>query len=188
MGMAEPTAFHTGDSVREIMERVPTHWPRYETAYGELLVTPAPRVTHQRVVLRLLRALAEYVDREGLGEVLMAPADISWGRPDVLVQPDVFVVPRPLAGGTVWASITHLLLAVEVLSPGSGRADRFTKRRLYQVQGVSTYWMVDTSDAAVHVWTPDAQVPSVERDVLVWHPAGAGERFALPVAEFLGAP
>jgi Uma2 family endonuclease len=183
MGMAEPTTFHTAEMVRDLIQE-DRHSPRYETVYGELLVSPSPRRVHQRVVLRLARRLADYLDREPVGEVVVSPADVSWGRNDVLVQPDVFVVPRDEPGE--WASIRHLLLAAEVLSPSSGRADRFTKRRLYQAQGVPLYWMIDVDDRSVQSWTPDAEFPAVERETLVWHPAGVVDPFRLAVAELLG--
>ena len=41
------------------------------------------------------------------------------------------------------------MLAVEVLSPSSVRADRFTKRRLYQAQQVPLYWVVDADAGSV---------------------------------------
>ena len=63
--------------------------------------------------------------------ILSAPADISWG-PDILVQPDLFVVDRTEARTLDWTRMQTLLLAVEVLSPSTARYDRFTKRRLYQ--------------------------------------------------------
>src|SRR5207244_5580187 len=87
MGMVAPI-YYTADMVRAM----PDDGNRYEVVYGELLVTPAPRPWHQVVVQRLIVALAGYLEREPLGLVLSSPADISWG-PDVLVQPDVFVVP-----------------------------------------------------------------------------------------------
>jgi Uma2 family endonuclease len=43
-----------------------------------------------------------------------------------------------------------LLLAVEILSPSSVRADRFTKRRLYQ-EGVSLYWVIDAHAAMAEI-------------------------------------
>jgi hypothetical protein len=47
-------------------------------------------------------------------------------------------------------------LVVEVLSPTTARAHRFTKRRLYQEEGIPTYWIVDPDAHFVEVWTPDA--------------------------------
>jgi Uma2 family endonuclease len=177
MGMAAPL-YHTADMVRAL----PDDGNRYETVHGELLVTPAPRPWHQVVVARLHAALAAYCGDHGVGHVFSSPADISWG-PDVLVQPDVFVVPLAEARTLDWAAMRSLLLAVEVLSPSSSRADRFTKRRLYQEAGVPVYWMVDADERVVEVWTPEATFPVFERERLAWHPKGASQPLVISCAE-----
>jgi Uma2 family endonuclease len=82
------------------------------------------------------------------GVVLTSPADISWGQ-DVLVQPDVFVVPVEQARTLEWSAIRHLLLVAEVLSPSTPRHDRFTKRRRYQEARVPLYWIVDGEELQV---------------------------------------
>jgi Uma2 family endonuclease len=177
MGMAA-TTFYTADMVRAL----PDDGNRYETVHGELLVTPAPRAWHQEVAFRLAVELREYCRRSGIGHVMMSPADISW-TPDTLVQPDVFVVDLAEARTLDWSQMQHLLLAVEVLSPSSVRADRFTKRRLYQEVRVPVYWVVDPDRCEIEVWTPDSTFPTAERDCSTWRPAGAGEEFALELAE-----
>lgn len=177
MGMAAPT-YWTAEMVRQL----PDDGNRYEVVNGELLVTPAPRLTHQLVVTRLAMALGHYLEREPVGIMLMSPADISWGR-DVLVQPDVFVVPRDEAMHGDWARLRTLLLVAEVLSPSTARADRFTKRHRYQEAGVPLYWIVDGDELRVEVWTPAAELPVMETQRLVWRPAGAGQAFTLALAE-----
>src|SRR5437867_13130325 len=72
MGMVAPV-YYTADMVRAL----PDDGNRYEVVYGELLVTPAPRLWHQKVASRLETALAVYLEGEPVGEVLHAPADIS---------------------------------------------------------------------------------------------------------------
>ena len=178
MGMAAPI-YWTAEMVRQL----PDDGNRYEVVYGELLVTPAPRLSHQLLVSRLFHALAEYLARETIGIVLTSPADISWGRDDVLVQPDLFVVPADEVRTGDWSRLRSLRLAIEVLSPSTTRADRFTKRRRYQEARLPAYWVVDGADQSVEVWTPDAEFPVVERQRLGWHPAGAGQPFTLELAE-----
>ena len=182
MGMGNPEPiYYSADMVRDLIDETRPS-PRYETVHGELLVTPSPGAPHQFAVTRLAHRLATYLEREPIGEVLVAPADISWGLSDVLVQPDVFVVPIDAARGAWtdgWSAIGDLLLAVEVLSPSSRRQDRFTKRRLYQERGTPLYWLVDPGSAAVEVWTPADDFPRVERERLVWHAAGAATPFEL---------
>src|SRR3989442_14546688 len=87
MGMAAPI-YYTAEMVRGL----PDDGNRYETVHGELLVTPAPRAWHQVVLVRLSQALSRYLERNPVGQLLYSPADISWS-PDILVQPDLFVVP-----------------------------------------------------------------------------------------------
>jgi Uma2 family endonuclease len=184
MGMPNPEpSYYTAEMVRTLFD-LEQQSPRYETVYGELLVTPSPGEPHQRVVTRLVGELYNYLDREPVGQLYVAPADISWNRPDVLVQPDVFVVPLDEARTSDWRRFT-LLLAVEVLSPSSARADRFTKRRLYQQQGVPLYWFVNPNEHAVDVWTPEDYFPRVEHESLVWHPDGAAAPFTLSLDELL---
>ena len=182
MGMAAPL-YHTADMARALTDEA-CHWPRYETVHGELLVTPAPRPWHQTITLRLATALVAYTARERVGEVFTSPADISWG-PDTLVQPDVFVVPLEEARTLAWPTIRTLLLAAEVLSPSSVRADRFTKRRLYQERGVQPYWAIDPDARTVEIWSPNDHVPRLETERLVWSPMGASRAFEMKLWELL---
>ncbi|HEX5387279.1 MAG TPA: Uma2 family endonuclease, partial [Gemmatimonadales bacterium] len=109
-------------------------------------------------------------------------ADISWSD-DVLVSPDLFVVPLEQARTLDWARMTDLRLVAEVLSPASIRQDRFAKRRLYQAQGVPLYWIVDADQHQAEIWTPANLFPRIERERLAWHPAGASQPFTLALAE-----
>ncbi len=101
----------------------------------------------------------------------------------MLVQPDLFVVPIAEVRTLDWARLRHLDLVVEVLSPTTARADRFTKRRLYQEVGIPAYWIVDVDEHLVEIWTPEASLPRIERDRVEWRPAGAADSFGLSVPE-----
>ena len=169
MQMAAPV-YYSADMVRTL----PDDGNRYETVHGELLVTPSPRLWHQRVAGRLYRVVDEYLERTGTGVVFFAPADISWSE-DTLVQPDLFVADLTEVRTLEWARVKTLLLVVEVLSPSTARSDRFTKRRLYQEVGIPAYWIVDPDRRQVEVWTPDATLPRVEEEQVGWHPEGAAE-------------
>ena len=177
MGMAAPI-YYTADMVRAF----PEDGNRYEVVHGELLVTPAPRPWHEEVQIRLLEALRAYLRREPVGHAFSSRSDISWG-PDVLVSPDIIVVPLEDARTLTWRSMQHLLLVAEVLSPSSTRHDRFTKRRLYQEQHVPLFWVVDGDERVVEVWTPGAPFPQMERGRLAWHPAGASAPFTLALLQ-----
>ena len=179
MGMAAPTHY-TADMVRAM----PDDGNRYETVHGELLVTPAPRADHQYVIGRLFFLLESYLRRYPVGMVFMSPADISWA-PDVLVQPDLFVVHLDEARTLDWKRMTTLLLATEVLSPSTRRYDRLTKRRAYQEHNILVYWIIDIEARAAEVWTPRATEPVVVQDELLWHPAGGGEPLVVSLTDIL---
>ena len=178
MAMASPH-YYSAPMVRAL----PDDGNTYEVVHGELLVTPAPRLWHEVVATRLLGAVQEYLRREPVGLAIGSRSDLSWGRDDVLVSPDLFVVPLAEARQLDWQALRTVLLAAEVLSPASQRADRFTKRRLYQEQGVPLYWVVDAEARVVEAWRPGDTFPAPVGPELAWHPDGAQEGFVLPLAE-----
>ena len=154
---------------------------RYECVDGELLATPAPSWDHQEVAGRLYVALTLYLARQRVGHAFMSPGDVE-PAPETLVQPDVFVVPllngeRPRGRDRV----EQLVLAIEVASPSSARADRVTKRRLYQRAGTPEYWVVDLDAGLIERWRPDDVRPEVIAEVLQWAPEGASEALRVEV-------
>ena len=68
MAMAVHTRRFTADELADL----PDDGNRYEVIDGELFVTPAPMVVHQRVLMMFLRRLDSYADNCGL-ELLPAP-------------------------------------------------------------------------------------------------------------------
>lgn len=173
----------TRAEVLDLIERNPLQTPIYEVVDGELLVSPSPRPIHQIAVTRLLYALMTYCDETGIGEALTSPSDTEL-EPDTLVQPDVYVVPRD-EGKLMRTVVTgrRLLLAAEVLSPSSQRADRGRKRSLYQ-RTVPLYWIVNLDNRVVETWLPDALQPTIVRDRLEWHLSGAAVPFTLDLPAY----
>jgi Uma2 family endonuclease len=176
--MAAP-AYYTADMVRAI----PDDGNIYEVVHGELLVSPAPRLWHEEVAARLLETVRAYLRQYPVGLAIGSRSDLSWGLRDVLVSPDLFVVPLDEARRLDWLSLRTVQLAAEVLSPSSMRADRFTKRRLYQERGVPLYWVIDPEERFVEIWRPEDDFPRIERHALVWTPAGGSTPFALELTE-----
>lgn len=165
MGMPQTAHFWTPDEVRAL----PADGRRYEVIAGELLVTPAPRFNHQEAVVLLVGALGDYLRRTKAGHAGISPADLT-PETGALVQPDAFVVglvdgrrPRD------WTDIERLLLAIEVLSPSTARADRTVKRRLYQRAGVE-YWIVDLEARLLERWRPGDDRPEILTEHIEWLP------------------
>jgi len=153
------------------------HFPddrlRYEVIRGELFVTPAPGTPHQRIIVSLIVQLHEYVERHGLGEVIVSPFEVEFSE-DTAVQPDVIVFLSDRASQLTRKRLQGpQSLAVEVVSYSSKRTDRLQKRGLYLEEGVTEYWVVDPDLRRVERWRLGDEAPEVLSDSLEWRPAGA---------------
>jgi Uma2 family endonuclease len=177
MGMPQVPRVWTAAAVRAL----PADGRRYELVDGELLVTPSPTGVHQRTIMALIRRLDPYLRHSEIGELLISPADLSLSA-DELLQPDLFVVP-PRRAPPRWSEINSLLIAVEVLSPGTARYDRLLKRRRYQRAQVPEYWIVDPDGRLVERWRPEDQRPEILSETLEWKADPAAAPLVIDLAE-----
>ena len=116
---------------------------RSELVEGILLVAPRPASPHQRAMVRLCTLLDEQLPDE-----LTAFADVEVlvdaGFPPTVRAPDVVVVPTEVDRQNVPRfDAADLVLAVEIVSPGTGRTDRITKAFEYAHAGIPHYWIVE---------------------------------------------
>ena len=158
---------------------------RWEFVDGEVLVTPSPHWRHQAVSAELALELHPYVRAQSLGRFFTAPLDVLLD-PKLVLQPDLLVVP-PGELRVKSDVVKRLLLAVEIVSPGSARHDRVTKRPRYQRNRVPDYWIFDAESETVERWGPDDTRPEQLSEELRWHPAGASEPFVLDLPKFFAA-
>jgi Uma2 family endonuclease len=175
MGMPQAAPSWTVEQVLAL----PDDGNRYEVVDGELLVTPAPAFRHQDAILALVRRIEPFVRSGSVGHLSISPADLELDE-RTLVQPDIFVFELP--GGKRpdrWKEIRDILLAVEVLSPSTARADRQVKRLRYQRYGIPEYWIVDLDARLVERWTPEDQRPEVLHEALSWQPTSRGPALTL---------
>jgi Uma2 family endonuclease len=130
-------------------------WRRREVIDGELFVSTAPGNAHQKACCVCTAALYNWNRGSGLGEVLPGPG-VIFGESDAVIPDVVWVSRERLAA--IEGDDDHLHgapdLVVEVLSPGSTnqRRDRDAKLKLYSVQGVREYWIVDPRARTVAVY------------------------------------
>lgn len=147
MGMPLPQI--TWDHVHQL----PDDGNRYEAIAGELYVTPAPSVRHQRIAMRLYRRLARLLEDGGHGEVFCAPIGVRFSGTGEGVQPDLLFVSNDRQGIVATDELKGAPdLVVEILSPTTAARDTGLKRVLYERQGVVEYWIVDWDACTVDVW------------------------------------
>jgi Uma2 family endonuclease len=63
--------------------------------------------------------------------------------------PDLVVTKGPVPADTVWLDPAHVVLAVEIVSKGSERADRWLKPVEYAEAGIPLFWRVEPDDTVV---------------------------------------
>ena len=128
---------------------------RYEIIAGELLMTRSPHYRHQSVCVRIASALEFWSEKSGLGLTIISPG-IIYTESDNVIPDLVWVSHKRLA--EIEDAAGHLTaspeLVIEVLSPGTEqeRRDRQAKLKLYSVQGVAEYWIIDRFKQQVEIY------------------------------------
>lgn len=121
---------------------LPESTDKIELLLGEVIVSPAPTLRHQAILIRLVGVLMKWAEaRTPKPLVGQAPTDIRFG-PARILQPDAFVYLDPPDIDIRGPIDRPPDLCVEVLS--SNRAyDRITKRAVYAEAGVRELWIVE---------------------------------------------
>ncbi|GAB3282050.1 Uma2 family endonuclease [Parasphingorhabdus pacifica] len=128
---------------------------RYELQEGVLHVTPKAAIMHQRAVGALVQSLnsqlpAEWEAVPDVEVVLVQTWPPTVRVPDVVVASTSLIDQNPNR-----LHAQDVVLAIEVVSPGSGQNDRVIKRHEYAKAGISAYWVVELADqvtmTAAHV-------------------------------------
>jgi Uma2 family endonuclease len=138
---------YTYADYRQLPEGAP-----YELVHGELVMSPAPELRHQRVARRFFRTLDNIVTKDVGGEVFFAPFDVRLSEETVL-QPDLAFVSSAHADRLSTQAIEGAPdLVAEILSPATAHRDLTVKKRLYEMHGVREYWVIDPGQRTVEVF------------------------------------
>lgn len=128
------------------LDLLPENGNHYEIIDGDLFVARAPHFKHQRIADRICAALNRWSEQTGLGEAATGVGILFTEADNVI--PDVVWVSKDRLD-LILDESGHLTAApeliVEVLSPGeeNERRDKQVKLKLYSMQGVREYWIVD---------------------------------------------
>ena len=120
---------------------------------GELVMAPAPTPWHERLLMRLIRELAEVLGSDWDARVFVSRFEIRAGSGDEeeAAQPDVVVLPEGTrVTSEPWKAPAPVLVA-EVLSPSTARHDRGAKLRFFGRAGVREAWLVDPKTRTIEV-------------------------------------
>jgi Uma2 family endonuclease len=136
------------------LDLMPDDDNRYELFEGEVFVSRAPGLPHQRILTNLLILLELHLKEHPIAKV--------WPNPGVIFDnfnaavPDIVIVSKEhieaIASGDKVIGAPDL--AIEIVSPGAEneRRDRTVKRQAYSKFGVREYWVVDGYQKAIEVY------------------------------------
>jgi Uma2 family endonuclease len=152
------------------MNAADRHGHRFELSpEGALSVMPPADSEHAAIASRLFAWLvlagwpADQI-LQAVGVKLPGPAGDGGRIPDLTL----WSAPQPRS---VWLPLTDLLLAVEIVSPGSAAMDEVVKVREYAAAGIPRYWMVERDAAqtvTLHVLGPDNAYEVAAKMPLAW--------------------
>jgi Uma2 family endonuclease len=127
---------------------------RYELIEGELFVSRAPGIPHQRILHNLQMELGSYLRENPVG-ILVPGTGVILSDYDAVI-PDLVFVQRDR-----WTEVTSEQkiisgpdIVVEILSAGSEnrRRDLSVKRQLYAKSRVKEYWVVDGENQSILIF------------------------------------
>jgi Uma2 family endonuclease len=132
---------------------------RYELIEGELFVSCAPGIPHQRILHNLQLDFGSYLKAHPIG-ILVPGAGAIFSDYDAVIPDLTFVRHERWDQVVTGEKFTGAVdLVVEILSPGAAnrRRDLDAKRRLYGKYGVEEYWIVDSENRSVAVFRLDGK-------------------------------
>jgi Uma2 family endonuclease len=133
-------------------EGMPEGPPYFQVIEGDLVMSPSPRTVHQIIAGRIYSLMLRFLEKHPLGEVFITPLDVFLNDVNVY-QPDViFVSSRRKSIITEQGIEGAPDLVVEILSPGTARFDKGSKRKVYARTGVKELWMVDPGAKTIQVY------------------------------------
>lgn len=136
------------------LDLMPDDDNRYELFEGEVFVSRAPGLPHQRILTNLLVLFELHLKDHPIAKI--------WPNPGVIFDnfnaaiPDIVFVSnehiKAIASGEKVTGAPDLV--IEIVSPGpeNERRDRIVKRQAYSKFGVSEYWVVDRYQQTVEVY------------------------------------
>lgn len=140
----------------EEFEALPESQHPTELIKGELVVRGSPTIKHQNVVFNIAYMIRNKIPN---GKAYVSPVSVKLNDQNYY-QPDVLWISNSNTQCTVNNDGIDGAadLVVEVISPGTAKADRGVKFEMYQDSGVREYWIVEPEEEFVEVWELQSDV------------------------------
>jgi Uma2 family endonuclease len=148
----------------EVLERVPKtaldifrllpEGTLCEVIDNVLYMSPAPKYTHQRLLLFLAKRISDHAEKNKTGEAFITPVDVYFEELLSAVQPDLIYV--SIENSSIINDDGYFYgapdLIIEVLSSDKKR-DTVIKKNLYEKAGVKEYFIINPADRKIVCYT-----------------------------------
>jgi Uma2 family endonuclease len=141
---------------RWVEKRPPADINHYELIDGRIVMTPPAGWGHGEIEVRVGHILLDFVEKNNLGKVFGSSTGYDLPSGDTL-EPDASFISverwskGPQVGRRQFLKIVPNLV-IEILSPATAQRDRVEKKRIYELNGVDEYWLVDSDHREVTVF------------------------------------
>ena len=137
-----------GYTVEDVLG-LPDDAPRVELWDGVLSVVPSPAGGHQKINWRLVGWLENHLPN-GFEPQLAVGVVVGYSR---TLEPDAMILHSPVDYDHHYYPADQVVVAIEIVSPGTRKRDRLEKPSLYAAAGIPHYWRVEQKP--LHVFAYD---------------------------------
>ncbi|MFI5925350.1 Uma2 family endonuclease [Micromonospora sp. NPDC051543] len=144
----DPIRQQRADYTLEDLLTLPDDAPRVELVDGIIQVTPSPTLGHQDISFLLRLWLHTHTP----AHLRVAQAvGVALSR-NTSRQPDVLLCRAEVPSHLSTLRPADVVLAVEIVSPGTRRIDRFAKPGEYAAAGIPFYWRIEQDPVHVYAY------------------------------------
>jgi Uma2 family endonuclease len=144
----DPIRQQRADYTLDDLLTLPDDAPRVELVDGVIQVTPSPTLGHQDISFFLRLWLHNHApDHLRATQAVGVALDARTSR-----QPDVLLRRAEVRSDRSLLQPEDVVLAVEVVSPGTRRIDRFAKPGEYAAAGIPFYWRVEQDPVHLYAY------------------------------------
>lgn len=144
----DPVRQRLADYTIEDVLALPDDAPRVELRDGVLLVVPSPTLGHQEIGNLLWMWFRHNTPPEFRASTALGTA-IDFKN---TLEPDVVLLREPAVMSRHYFTRGEVVLAVEVVSPGTRRRDRFEKPGAYARAGVPYFWRIEQNPTHIYAY------------------------------------